>query len=251
MTRRDYWLTTLMFTMKHISRAIVFASLVGMAAPVIALGAFHEQLKEQAVEKREKIQQEREELKQKIEEKRDGLKERTTAIKQDFEVKRTVAREQVQAEIKKVREDFKTKAEARKVEMKKKFGEMRSQRIEQFFSKMTEKFESAIDRLDRMAEKIQARIDAASANGRDMTNAKADLAIAQTKIDEAEKILVDAKAKYAELGASMDVKKKFAEVKTLVQGVEQEIKNAHGALVRVIANMKGMGTTTATTTPNQ
>lgn len=231
-----------MFTMKHISRAIIFASVVGMVAPVIALGSFHEQLKEQTTEKREKIQQERKELKQKIEEKRDALKERTTAAKQEFEVKRTAARGQAQAEVKKLREDFKGKTEARKAEMKKKFGEVRSQRIEQFFAKMTEKFENAIDRLNSMAEKIQARIDAAVANGKDMTKAKADLAVAQTKIDEAEKGLADAKTKYAELGASTDAKKKFAEVKTLVQGVEQKVKDAHAALVRAIANMKGMGT---------
>jgi len=252
-----------MYSMKkYLSQIAITAGAAALLAPVAALGAFHEQLQKDAAGKREKIQQEREELKQKIEDQRDTikekghaikeeLKERTTAIKQELEVRRTAAKQQMQTEIKKLRDDFRGKAEARKEEMNKKFGEKRSERIEQFFAKMVEKFERAIDRLDTLAEKIQTRINAATAQGKDMTNAHANLAVAQGKIDEAEKGLADAKAKYAELGATADAKKKFAEVKALVQDVEQKVKDAHAALVRTIADTKGMGTTTATTNPSQ
>lgn len=245
----------LLCTMKHFSRIIIVSGIIGAMAPVAVFGAFHEVLKERVEDQKEKIRQERDELKQKIDERKDALKEksrelkgelqeRRDVIKRDLEVRRTA----MKAEVKQMRDDFRAKTEARKDELKKKFGEKRAERIEQFFNRMVGKFEAAIDRLERSAERLEQRINAAVAAGRDMTKPMADLAAAQAKIDEAEKALTDAKAKYAELGTSQDAKKKFADVKALVQGVEQKVKDAHAALVRTIAGMKGMGTVTGTTT---
>lgn len=246
----------------YLFRIAIAVGAVGLLAPSAAFALYDIPGTGATADQREKIEHERQELKQKVEEAREAMKEkgkeireelkdRKTVIKQEFGARTATARTEMKDKMLKLRDEFKAKMETRKEELKKKFGEQRAARIEQFFTNMTEKFEHAIDRLDGLADRIESRINALSAAGKDMTGPKADLAVAQAKIDAAEKGLADTKTKYAELGTSTDPRKKFAEVKTLVAGVEQQVKEAHAALIRTIAGMKGMGSTTATTTPAQ
>ena len=86
--------------------------------------------------------------------------------------------------------------------------------------------------------------------GKDVTALKAKLEIAKNKITDAATALGNAKAKFITMTASTDPKAVFKQVKDLVRGVEQKIKDAHHALVDVVKSIKGAsGADKATTTP--
>lgn len=223
---------------------------------------FRQEVKQKQEAVKQGIQERKDTLKQNIQERKDILKqnvqERKDALKQGVQEKKEVRKEirdtratvrqevrekrkGVRAEVEKKREEFKQKVEERKDELKKKLGEKRAVEIERFFANMARKFEEAVNRLDVNADKISTHLDKAAANGRDVSVPHAKLEEARGKIAEAEKAFEDAKARYAEAVKDPDFKASFAKVRSVVQGVEQKIKEAHRALVDVIKSLKGLG----------
>ena len=156
---------------------------------------------------------------------------------QDLQVKRQALQEQ----IKKQREDFMVQAKARREALKKKLGEERAQRIEDFFGQMVGRFENAIDRLNGVADKIDARLASSTANSADIASLRDKLTAARGEITEAQTALTDAKTKYADAAKSPDFRVAFGKVRELVKGVAEKVKDAHRALVEVIAAIKEAG----------
>ncbi|OGF64159.1 hypothetical protein A2661_00230 [Candidatus Giovannonibacteria bacterium RIFCSPHIGHO2_01_FULL_45_24] len=157
-------------------------------------------------------------------------------IKQEAQQKRQTQ----MLEAKTKRETFKKEAEQRINALKKRVGEERAKRIEQFFNQMVRKFENAIDRLNGLADRIESRLQKSEEAGHDVSKIKDQLKSARDKISAAETALSDAKAKFKEMTNSQNPKESFRQVKTLVQGVAQKIKEAHRALVGVVNSIKGL-----------
>ena len=157
-------------------------------------------------------------------------------IKQEAQQKRQAA----MLEAKNKRETFKAEAQKRIDALKKRVGEERAKRIEQFFNQMARKFENAIDRLNGLADRIESRLQKSEEAGNDVSKIKDQLKSARDKISAAETALNDAKAKFKEMANSQNPKEAFKQVKILVQGVAQKIKDAHRALVSVVNSIKGL-----------
>ena len=171
------------------------------------------------------------------------LKVRREALETEFKAKREALKE----DVKQKREEFKEKATERKDELKKKLGEKRAAEIEKYFNAMVRKFEVALDQLQKLGDRISARLDTAEANGKEVT--RESLVKARTAINDAEQAFESAKAEYAKAAASTDVKGAFANVREVVQGVATKIRSAHAALVDVVNSIKGLGGRTAEKTP--
>lgn len=217
---------------------LVTATLMLYVAPLITRAAFHEALQERRATTREEIQSKRDTL-------RDEVRQRREALKKEFEERRQALR----ADAERLREKFRQDAQVRRDELKKKLGEKRAERVEQFFTQMLRKFEAAIARLTQLADRIAGRLNEAEARGRDVGALRTQLEQARTKIVEAEKALEDAKAKYTEAAKNPDFKAAFKNVREIVNGVQEKVKDAHKALVDVVNSIKGLGRGTATTTP--
>lgn len=157
-------------------------------------------------------------------------------VKQEAQQKRQA----VMLEAKNKREIFKKEAEQRINALKKRVGEERAKRIEQFFNQMVRKFENAIDRLNNLADRIESRLNKSEEAGNDVSKIKDQLKSARDKISAAETALNEAKAKFKEMANSQNPKEAFRQVKALVQGVAQKIKDAHRALVDVVKSIKGL-----------
>ena len=114
---------------------------------------------------------------------------------------------------------------------------------------MVRKFEVALERLEKFADRIEARIAAAASEGKDVSKARSELEVARIKIKEAAAELESAKAKYAEAIKNPNVKAAFADVRKIVHGVAEKVRAAHQALVRSVKELKGVGAGTGTTTP--
>lgn len=223
----------------------VMASFAAMAAPFAAGAAFHEILQQKKIDARPAMReemktqmtQEKEEMKGQVKEMRDAMKEKMDAMRKEMQAKRDTLRE----EIKKKREEFQAKAGERREALKKKIGEERAKRIEQFFAKMTEKFENAIDRLEKVADRLEDRLNASTAPAVEITPLKEKLAAARIKITAADAALADAKVKYAEAVKDTDLKAAFRKVHDIVQATTVKVREAHQALVEATAAIKAAG----------
>lgn len=170
-----------------------------------------------------------------------GLKERFYQKKDEVKGRVKEAREKFGETVEKKRAQFEKLAPERQEQLKKKLGEKRAAAIERFFQNTVRKFVNAITRLETLADRIGTRLDQAEANGKDVSALRDSLAKARMKIDEAERALEDAKAKYAEAVKNPDFKASFQKVKEVVGGVAQRVKDAHRALVEVVRSSKGLG----------
>lgn len=246
--------------MKTILRFSIAVVVAGSLAPYGALAAFHQVFQQRKAGDDQQVEERREEFRQELKDRRDAIK---NEVKDKVERLKDGAKEgavgrkaeavmrgnSIKEDLTKKRGEFETKANARREELKKKVGEKRAVRIEQFFNKMVGKFEAAIGRLADFTDRIEARINTASGAGKDVAKARNELESGRLKIKDAAAELESAKAKYAEAIKNPDVKAAFADVRKIVQGVVQKVKDAHSALVRSVAELKGVGGGIGTTTP--
>jgi len=234
--------------MVRISSFIISLSLLIQAAPLVVRAALYEDLQQKRQELQQEVQEKRDTLKTEVQEKRNALKESFSQSREEMREKMEAFRNEVmekrealRAELKNRREQFRNEAQKRIDELKKKLGEKRGERIEAFFQKMVEKFEHAIERFKKYADRIAERLDKAESNGKDVAELRVKLSAANDKILEAEMALEDSKAKYAEAVKDPDFKASFAKVREVVHGVLVKVKEAHRALVDVVKSIKGLG----------
>jgi len=135
-----------------------------------------------------------------------------------------------------------------------KLEERRKQMIKKFFEKMVRRFDAAINRLKKLADRIDSRLTKfATERGKDVTLLRTRLVEAKAKITEAEAAINAAKAGLDGALNSETPREAFEAVKKLISDARDKIKEAHQALVKVVTEIKGASGGvkggTATTTP--
>lgn len=143
-------------------------------------------------------------------------------------------RQEIREKIQERRQAVKSKLEKRKIEI-----------ITVFWKNMLRKLEAAIRRLEKLAEKIDSRINKfeikAKEQGKekDLSFAKGKLAQAREEIKLSKSSLEEAKMKFQALLNSDDPKSLLKEVKNLVSNVITRIRKSHRLLVEAITLIKG------------
>lgn len=148
-----------------------------------------------------------------------------------------------------------TKAEAHKEKEKenkaereaKKLAEQKD-RILKFWNKMSHRLSILIRDQQRLADRIEKRINKMAADGKDVTSFRAQLATARTAITEAQSALDNAKSLVADAIANNDAKTALKKVQDINKDVLAKIKVAHKDLVDLIKSMSA-ATPTPTPTP--
>ena len=234
-------------------------------APYTASAAFHEQIRERAADLRQERKDERGAVRTEIKEPREMMKEKADMMKGKAGEMKADAREEMmkmkeemrekrsalQEEIAKRREEFQAKAEERREALKKKLGENRAARIEQFFAAMARKFEDAIDRLEKSAERIEERIGSSGAGEADKAVLQERMTAARAKIAEAQAEFESAKTRYADAVKDPDFKAAFKKVHDIVRGVAAKVKDAHRALVDAVAGLKSAAAPVGSAAPTE
>lgn len=171
-----------------------------------------------------------------IEQQKERLQERGAAIRENVQQKREQVREQVQQKREQVRE---------------RLAEKRKQLIRDHFKRMMKRFDAALERLKKIGERIQSRIDKAKANGKDVASAQTALDRAKASWQEAKSAVDDIKGKLESVLSADDPKAAFKDVQNLIEAARDKIKAAHAAMVDAITALKGIGggSDRATTTP--
>ncbi len=152
------------------------------------------------------------------------------------------------------RDEVKQKIQEKKAEIKEKVSDKQKQKIANFWDNMTKRLEILIRNQRRLADQISNRLDKLSAEGKDVTAARAKLADAKKMIQAAEDALHAGTASIASIVAQNDPKTALQKVRQLNKDVLEKIKDAHHALVDVMkavkeANVKTSPTSSPTPTP--
>lgn len=230
-----------------ISGAMILAPVLGFAQ---TRNALKQDIQGKRQELRQNVKEQRETLHKDIQDKaqefRKNVGEKRDILMREIKEKR----ESFRVEIQDKREVFKEEAQKRREELKKRLGEKRAENIEWFFGNMAQKFENAVDRLEKFAGRIEGHLNKAKAKGKDVVSLENQLSLAREKITAAQNALEDAKTRYSQVAGSSDFKTSFKKVKELVKSVAEKVKEAHHALVEVVNSINGLGVEKpATTTP--
>jgi hypothetical protein len=206
-----------------------------------------EELKQQHDVLREEINTERKDLRADINSKRDAFREESKGLEpeerslersllhKEFEAQREILRNTVMEK----REIFKDAKQSRMDAFKERLGELKAGRIEAFFAQMVRRMEAAIDRLEKLADRMATRLDKFEDSGKDVADFRIGLDMARDLLVAAETSLDEAKEAFNDMSLSENYKTAFQEVKRLVRDVAAKIKDAHKALVDVINSIKG------------
>lgn len=157
--------------------------------------------------------------------KREETKSTLTGLKDEFKAKR----ELLKAEYEKRSDEFKKKKEEMKKELHDKLGEVRGE--------IFTRFEIATERLTQIQDKLTTRIEAYTAEGKDMSSAKTLLDSSKSHLAKAKDLIAQAKAKIPTQttqdtatvsGSSNSIDQALRdEIRALLKNAKEEMKLAH------------------------
>ena len=231
--------------------------------PILVLAQARDARVENRTEKqaiRKDLKEEHRVLEDKIRKERETLRESVKGLPPKEALKKRL---EVQVEMRKERQDFradakeriatfKEKAQERREELKKKIGEARANAVEKIFVRTLDRFADAIERLEKLADRIESRLNKLSSDGTDTSALQVLLEKARGSLGEARATLEIAQKKYDEMINSTEPKSSFEAVKLAIRDTKEKIKSAHKALVDVIVaikpgQLKSTGNATSTT----
>src|SRR3989344_1603302 len=152
----------------------------------------------------------------------------------------------IKAKLDNVRMDAKQKVEEKRAEIKKRLEAGVKERIKKHTAQIMRHLRATRERLTKLAERVETRINKLKENGVYTEESEALLTTAKAKITTATQAieLIPRELETALAGTTTQ-RDAFAEIKTIVQKSETALKEAHRALVDVISSLK-VGTSTTT-----
>lgn len=127
--------------------------------------------------------------------------------------------------------------------IKDRFTEYRKQRASRWWDDAAKRLMKLVDREQVVADRIQERITKLGAAGRDVTALQANLDGAKVKVALARQAIADASANMATIMAGTDANANLQAARELHRSVLEKIKEAHAALVKVLATTRGLSVT--------
>lgn len=156
-----------------------------------------------------------------------------TTTPKRFEIRERIQEKREALEQK--REEMKTRFEEKRMELQGK----REQKIADILARVTQRFQSALDRLESFADRIEARLALLEDEGLDMDIPQGHVDAARETLDDAQDALnkIDTAEILDEIGTTTP-SGPIAELRTQLGAVKELIKKAHGQLVDAISSIK-------------
>ena len=134
------------------------------------------------------------------------------------------------------RAELQAKAEVRKTELRLKMEE----RMRRHAEWMVKRFNAALERLEKLAARIEARIAKLDSAGHDTAAAKASVAVARTEMAEAEANIIKLEAAFETAIENGERRPSFEEVRAIASSTRADLKSAHRALMDAVQKIKGL-----------
>lgn len=189
-----------------------------------------------------------------FETRKNELKERKEELKNEMENRRenlrsTSTRETIKNEIEAKKESIKDEVEKRKENAIGKIQE----RLNKFTENIMERFSAALERLQKLADRIDGRIAKMEAQNIDVKTAKELMLVARLKLETASTSVTGIGLESGAIASSTAtttaaIKDDFQHLKNQVEKAKKDIKSAHASLVDVVNSLKPGRNKTATST---
>lgn len=142
------------------------------------------------------------------------------------------------------REIIREKIQERQATLAARLAEKNKERIRNFFGRMTKRFQAAINRLERLISRIESRLSKIESEDKniDTTGIREDVDEAKDKLAEASAALSEANTSLEDILTSDNPGETFAELRELLKGIKEQLKEVHQILVHVIGDIKGLRT---------
>ncbi|MBU3925574.1 hypothetical protein KJ763_00180 [Patescibacteria group bacterium] len=148
-------------------------------------------------------------------------------------------KEKIKQRIEEQKENMAQKFTAQKEKLQQRLEETKRIRVRAYWGRIMGRMGIAVIRLERIADRIDSRLDKLQENGADISEPQVLLETAKTKIADAKLAVENVKTKIEEiLNSDADAKDIFQQIKDELSAVKQTIKDAHSALVDVIEAIK-------------
>lgn len=141
-----------------------------------------------------------------------------------------------------VRQEVRQKVEQRKEEVRLKVDATKRNNIRSTFARMVTKIEALTERLNLLADRIQARIDKIESEDSSIDTSQASTNLANAKVK-----IASAKTDLEKLKTSMEItltadnpKESFITVRTTLDSINKNLKEAHRLMVSSIGDLKGL-----------
>jgi len=229
-----------MISQNQMNKKITFLVLIALLAPNLVFGE---------TDTSNSVQTKNEAERQKIETLRQEKEQERTTIKDELETKK----ENLKQEMEQKKEEVKNTIEERKQNAT----ENVNREVAKFVRNMNERLNAAVNRLVKLADRIDSRIAKMETDKINVTKAKELMVIARAKIEtaKASATLVTVATTSTSSTASSTatttialIKEAFKVTKAQIEKAKTDIKLAHEALVNVVENLKPGKNKTATTT---
>ena len=171
----------------------------------------------------QKMETKKENVQQRIETKKDNLGQRLETRKENL-----VTRVENRA----------SNTEQRIGDRKEHIADAAKARIHAYTEKMWRRFNAAVLRLEKLADRIGARIAKFEQGGANMAEPKQLLEQARKEISEARSAITEAKTAVETAVSSENPKQAFEQTRTIIQNANEKIKAAHNSLVQAIRVMR-------------
>lgn len=178
-------------------------------------------------------------MKRDAEERRMEIKQEIDQKRAEIETMRKDQKDAMEARKMEVKEDIKQKIEERKTKLQ----ENTKRRIEKQAKMIISRLGATIERITKLADRIESRINKAEENGVDVSKSKEFLATARAEITSAHNIQVELSASLTLALESDTPKETFnSEFRSKIEEIKTHLKNAHRALAGAVSNLKaGLG----------
>lgn len=161
-------------------------------------------------------------------------------FRSDVKEERNDMKNDIQDRREETKDTIKEKRAELKAEVATRLSKARAQRVKSWFTRTHRRLSNIIDRLTKTADKIEARLNILAASGRNVTQLRSDLAAARVKIMVAKTALASMSAQVDVIITNNTPKEALAKLHVLQKDVMAKIRDAHSALVKVLAATKGL-----------
>lgn len=164
----------------------------------------------------------------------------SASVRAEFKEERQEQREEKKEQREEVREERASKSQEFRSELKERLSSLRKERIKKWWTKAARRLSQLIDRQNRLADRVETRIERLEDAGKDVSAQRTALAAARLKIDASAAALASASAQVDVVISDNTPAEAFRKLHELHKGVISKIREAHYALVRVVVSLKGM-----------
>lgn len=156
-----------------------------------------------------------------------SYQERLEATKETLQLRRETIREQVQ--------ERRTTAAAH-------LSERRKERIRQFFNRLVKRMRAALRRLEKLVMRMESRLDKIESQDEslDVVPIRETLDDAKDRLERVSEALVQAENSLEDILLAEDPKEAFADVKSLIKEIKNQLVEVHRLLVHMIGEIRGL-----------